>query len=151
MEALAVAGDIEVDGCLTGMPMLSLRPSVTLRGGTLRFGAKGVRLSSGNRLEDVTIIVPDHEVAISNDTSVSDLGRLALRNVHTRGQVLLLADGAVRAGHIEVDSLAVASADVRGRPDRPHGFGVDALQGGPSPCGTASAIPPCASRPACPA
>lgn len=129
MEALAVAGDIEVDGCLTGMPMLSLRPSVTLRGGTLRFGAKGVRLSSGNRLEDVTIIVPDHEVAISNDTSVSDLGRLALRNVHTRGQVLLLADGAVRAGHIEVDSLAVASADVRGRPDRPHGFGVDALQG----------------------
>jgi hypothetical protein len=129
LEALAVADDIEVDGSLAGMPMICLRPGVTLRGGTLRFGAKGVRLSSGNRLDDVTIIVPDHEVAISNDISVSDLGRLVLRNVRTRGQVLLLADGAVRAGHIEVDGLAVASADVRGRPDRPHGFGVDALQG----------------------
>jgi len=129
LEALAVADDIEVDGSLAGLPMISLRPGVTLRGGTLRFGAKGVRLSSDNRLEDVTVLVPDHEVAISNDTDVSDLGRLTLRNVRTRGQVLLLADGAVRAGHVEVDGLVVASADLRGRPDRPHGFGVDALQG----------------------
>jgi hypothetical protein len=118
-----------VDGSLAGMPMISLRPGVTLRGGTLRFGAKGVRLSSDNRLEDVTVLVPDQEVAISNDPDVPDLGRLTLRNVRTRGQVLLLADGAVRAGHVEVDGLVVASADVRGRPDRPHGFGVDALQG----------------------
>jgi hypothetical protein len=29
----------------------------------------------------------------------------------------------------DVDSLAVATADLRGRPDRPHGFGVDAMQG----------------------
>jgi hypothetical protein len=118
-----------VDGSLAGMPMVTLRPGVGLRGGTLRFGAKGVRLTSGNRLEDVTVIVPDHEVAISNDTAVSDFGSLTLRNVRTRGQVLLLADGAVRRGHVDVDGLAVASADVRGRPDRPHGFGVDALQG----------------------
>jgi hypothetical protein len=118
-----------VDGSLAGMPMVSLRPGVTLRGGTLRFGARGVQLSSDNRLEDVTILVPDQEVAIGNDTDVRDLGRLTLRNVRTRGQVLLLADGAIRAGHVEVDGLVVASADVRGRPDRPHGFGVDALQG----------------------
>jgi hypothetical protein len=118
-----------VDGSLAGMPMITLRPGVSLRGGTLRFGAKGVRLTSGNRLEDVTVIVPDHEVAISNDTAVSNFGRLTLRNVRTRGQVLLLADGAVRRGHVDVDGLAVASADVRGRPDRPHGFGVDVLQG----------------------
>jgi hypothetical protein len=111
------------------MPMVTLRPGVSLRGGTLRFGAKGVRLTSDNRLEDVTVIVPDHEVAISNDTAVSDFGSLALSNVRTRGQVLLLADDAVRRGHVDVDGLAVASADVRGRPDRPHGFGVDALQG----------------------
>jgi hypothetical protein len=129
VDALAVADDIEVDGSLAGMPMITLRPGVALRGGTLRFGAKGVRLTSDNLLEDVTVIVPDWEVAIGNDTAIGDFGRLTLRNVRTRGQVLLLADGAVRRGHVDVDGLAVASADLRGRPDRPHGFGVDALPG----------------------
>jgi hypothetical protein len=129
LAALAAADDIEVDGSLSGMPMISLRPGVTLRGGTLRFGAKGVRMSTDNRLEDITILVPDHEVAIGNDTSVADLGLLTLRNVRVSGQVLLLADDAVRAGHIEIESLAVASADVRGRQDRPHGYGVEAMQG----------------------
>jgi hypothetical protein len=130
LDALATADNIDVDGSLTGMPMITLRPGVTLRGGTLRFGAKGVRLTSDNILEDVTVIVPDWEVAIGNDTAIGDLGRLTLRNVRARGQVLLLADGAVRRGHVEVDGLAVASADLRGRSDRPHGFGVDAMQGG---------------------
>jgi hypothetical protein len=129
MGALVTGDDIEVDGSLCGMPMVSLRPGVRLRGGTLCFGAKGIRLSSDNVLEDVTVIVPASEVAIFNDTSVRDLGRLSLRNVRTRGQVLLLADGMVRSGHVEVDGLVVASADVRGRLDRQHGFGVDALQG----------------------
>ena len=129
LDALAAADDIEVDGSLAGMPMITLRPGVALRGGTLRFGAKGVLLTSDNRLEDVTVIVPDHEVAIGNDTSAGHLGRLVLRNVRTRGQVLLQADAAVRGGHVEVDGLAVATADLRGRPDRPHGFGVDAMQG----------------------
>jgi hypothetical protein len=55
LDALAVADDIEVDGSLAGMPMVTLRPGVSLRGGTLRFGAKGVRLTSGNRLEDVNV------------------------------------------------------------------------------------------------
>jgi len=129
MDALTSADDIEVDGSLTGMPMISLRPGVSLHGGTLRFGAKGIRLSSGNVLEDVTVIVPDQETAILNDTSVGDLGRLSLKNVRTRGQVLLIAEGAVTAGHVDVDGLVVESADVRGRSDRQHGFGVDALQG----------------------
>jgi hypothetical protein len=129
LDALATADDIEVDGSLAGMPMITLRPGVALRGGTLRFGAKGVRLTSDNRLEDVTVIVPDHDVAIGNDTSAGHLGRLVLRDVRARGQVLLLADGAVRGGHVDVDGLAVATADLRGRPDRPHGFGVDAMQG----------------------
>jgi hypothetical protein len=35
------ATDIEVRGELTGMPMVTLPPGVRLRGGTLRFGAKG--------------------------------------------------------------------------------------------------------------
>jgi hypothetical protein len=129
LDALPLADEIEVDGLIAGMPMIDLRPGVVLRGGTLRFGAKGVRLSRDNRLEDVTIVVPAHEVAIGNDTSVTDLGRLVLRNVRVTGQVLLQADDAVRSGHVEVAGLAVVSADVRGRADRPHGFGVDAMQG----------------------
>jgi len=128
-DALEVASDIEVTGSLSGMPMITLRPGVRLRGGRLRFGSTGVRLTANNRLDDITVIVPEHEVAITNDTSVRDLGRLYLRNVRTGGQVLLLADGAVAAGHIEVDNLVVASADLRGRADRPHAYGVDACQG----------------------
>jgi hypothetical protein len=129
LAALAGADEIQIDGSLHGMPMIALRPGVTLRGGTLRFGAKGVRMSADNRLEDITILVPDHEIAIGNDTSVADLGRLTLRNVRTRGQVLILADDAVRAGHIEIEGLTVTAADVRGRPERPRGYGVEAMQG----------------------
>jgi hypothetical protein len=128
-DALATADDIEIEGTIAGTPMISLRPGVRLRGGTLRFGASGIRLTSDNVLDGVTVIVPDWELAIFNDTSATDLGRLTLRNVRTRGQVLLVADRAVRAGHVEVDGLVVASADLRGRPDRQHGFGVDAMPG----------------------
>jgi hypothetical protein len=45
-------------------------------------------------------------VAIGIDTAIGDFGRLTLRNVRTRGQVLLLADHAVRRGHVEMDGLA---------------------------------------------
>jgi hypothetical protein len=123
LDALATASDIEIDGSLSGMPSITLRPGTRLRGGTLRFGAKGIRLTSDNQLEDVTVIVPDTEVAIGGDAA--DLGRTRLRNVRTRGQVLLTPSH----GHVEVDGLTVASADLRGREERPHGFGVDVLQG----------------------
>jgi hypothetical protein len=73
--------------------------------------------------------VPDHEVAISNDVTVRDLGRMSLAKVRTAGQVLLVADAAVRAGHIEISDLLVTSADLRGRAERPHAYGVDASQG----------------------
>ncbi len=36
----------------------------------------------------------------------------------------------MRAGHVQAEGVRVASADVRGRDYRPHGFGADALQGG---------------------
>ncbi|MFH8616059.1 hypothetical protein ACH4E8_13435 [Streptomyces sp. NPDC017979] len=120
---------IDVSGVLRGMPMLTLPPGVRLRGGTLVFGARGIRLTSDNTLEDVTVHCPDHETAICNDTAVEELGTLTLRRVRTRGQVLLVARDAVRFGHVQVEDLTVESADVRGRAERPHGFGVDALQG----------------------
>ena len=87
------ATNIEVQGTIAGMPMITLRPGVTLRGGVLEFGAKGVRLTSQNTLEGLTIHTAEDEVAILNDTSVEDLGTLTLRNVTTAGQVLLLAAG----------------------------------------------------------
>jgi hypothetical protein len=124
------ATDIEVRGAISGMPMITLRPGVRLHGGTLKFGAKGVRLTRDNELDGVTIIAQDYEVAIFNDTSVEDFGTLTLRHVRTEGQVLLVAEHAVRAGHVNVDGLTVSKADVRGRAERPHGFGVDVLQGG---------------------
>jgi hypothetical protein len=122
--------EIEVRGTVSGMPMITLRPGVTLRGGVLEFGAKGLRLTSENTLDGVSVRTAVDEVAVLNDTSVGDLGTLTLRNVTTVGQVLLLADDAVRAGHVVVDGLQVERADVRGRTLRPHGFGVEALQGG---------------------
>ena len=120
---------IRVTGILKGMPSIRLPPGTSLAGGTLMFGAKGVVLSTDNRLEDVEIDCPPHEVAISNTTSVDDLGTLALINVHTRGQVLLIADRSVRRGSVLVDGLEVAEADLRGREQRPHGYGVDVMQG----------------------
>lgn len=127
--AASGAAEIVVQGTLSGMPMLTLRPGVTLRGGTLRFGAKGLRLTRDNVLDGVTVLTADDEAAILNDTSVTDLGTLTLRHVRTTGQVMLLAADAVRVGHVQVDGLHVERADVRGRVDRPHGFGVEALQG----------------------
>lgn len=124
------AAEIEVRGTVSGMPMITLKPGVVLRGGVLEFGAKGVRLTTDNTLDGVTVRTAADEVALLNDTSVDDLGTLTLRNVTTVGQVLLLADDSVRAGHVIVDGLHVERADVRGRTVRPHGFGVEALQGG---------------------
>lgn len=40
-------------------------------------------------------------MAILNDTSVADLGTLTLRELTTRGQVLLVADEQVRSGHMQ--------------------------------------------------
>jgi hypothetical protein len=121
--------EIQIEGTITGSPMITVPPGVTLRGGTLQFGAKGVRLTADNTLDGVTVLTQDDEVAILNDSSVADLGTLTLRDVRTRGQVLIVAEDAVLAGHVQVDGLHVERADVRGRSRRPHGFGVEALQG----------------------
>ena len=102
--------EIEVRGTLSGMPMVTLPPGVRLRGGRLKFGAKGLRLTSDNVVEGVTVLTADHEVAILNDTTVADLGTLTLRDVRTTGQVLPLADDAVRTGHVLVEGLTVEPA-----------------------------------------
>lgn len=68
-------------------------------------------------------------MAVLTDPTQSTWGTLTLRNVQTVGQVLLEARDSIRSGHVVIDGVTVVSADVRGRADRPHGFGVDALQG----------------------
>ena len=94
---------IEAKGTITGSPMITLPPGVTLRGGTLQFGAKGVRLTSDNTLDGVTVLTAEDEIAILNDPSVADLGTLTLRDVTASGQVLLLADDQVRSGHVQIE------------------------------------------------
>lgn len=130
-DALAAgATAIEIDGTVSGIPSLTLPPGVSLRGGALEFKAKGLRLTSDNEVSNLRVVTAAREPAIYNDTSVADLGTLTLSNVTTVGQVYLVAEDRVRAGRIVADNVTIESADVRGRLDRPHGFGVDALQGG---------------------
>lgn len=120
---------IELTTTLTGMGSLMLPPGVSLRGGGLEFGAKGLRLSSNNTIENLSVTVPDHEIAIYNDTSVKDLGTLTLRGITVRGQIYLQASNNVRSGTVHAKDIHVAAADTRGRFERPTGFGVEALQG----------------------
>jgi len=54
---------------------------------------------------------------------------MRLADLHVTGQVQILVRGAIRSGHVDVDALDVAAADARARTERPHGFGVDVLQG----------------------
>ncbi|WP_278258021.1 hypothetical protein [Nocardioides convexus] len=121
---------IEVEGTVTGIPSITLLPGTTVHGGTLVFGARGVRLTRDNALEGVTISAPAYETAVCNDTSYDDLGTLRLHDVTTRGQVILLAEGAVRTGEIRIEGLHVEAARLAGREQRPRALGVDAHQGG---------------------
>lgn len=121
---------IEVAGTITGAPRVVLAPGVSLRGGRLEFGSKGLLLTRDNTVEDIKVVVPEHEVAIYADTTQTDWGTLTLRGVTTVGQVAIIASDAVRSGHVAIDGLTVQAADVRGRMDRPRGFGVEAMQGG---------------------
>lgn len=126
----AGAHEIVVVGTITGSPSITLPPGSTLRGGGLVFTAKGVRLTRDNTLRDIVITTTPYEVAVYNDTSVADAGTLTFENVTTVGQVLILSDQDTMRTRVEVRGLHVREADVRGRVEQPHGFGVDVLQGG---------------------
>ena len=121
----AGATEIVVQGIVTGSPSITLPEGATLRGGELVFGAKGVRLTKNNTLQDIAITTAPYEVAVYNDTSVPDAGALVFKNVTTVGQVYLLADDDTMTVRVETDGLHVMEADVRGRVEQPHGYGVD--------------------------
>lgn len=124
------AREIQVDGTITGSPSVTLPPGTTLVGGELVFLAKGVRLTRDNTLRDIAIRTTPYEVAVYNDTSIPDAGTLSFRNVTTVGQVYLVAEAETMTVRVEASGLHVQDADVRGRADQPHGYGVDVLQGG---------------------
>ncbi|WP_394216645.1 hypothetical protein [Brachybacterium vulturis] len=136
--------DIEISGTITGIPRVVLPPGASLRGGRLEFGATGILLTRDNLLQDIEIVVPEHEIAVRADATRPDWGTLTLQGVTTEGQVALIAADAVRSGHIVIDALTVRAADLRGRTDRPRGFGVEAMQGGLT-VWNRQATPPCSS------
>ncbi|MCI5826056.1 MAG: hypothetical protein MR006_05270 [Arcanobacterium sp.] len=130
-EAIAAGSlNIVVDGTITGSPSITLPEGTTLSGGTLEFKGKGVRLTRNNTLRNITIATLPYEVAVYNDFSVADAGILRLDNVSTIGQIYIAAEGAVKNIRVETSGVFVKDADVRGRVDQPHGYGVDVLQGG---------------------
>lgn len=126
----AGATEIVVQGRISGSPSITLPEGCTLRGGELAFTAKGVRLTRDNTLSDITITTTPYEVAVYNDTSQPDAGTLTFEKVSTVGQVLILAADATVKARVEARGLHVREADLRGRVEQPHGFGVDVLQGG---------------------
>jgi hypothetical protein len=126
---------ILVQGHLTSAPTLRLRPGQALIGAderaavTFESGTDGVQLSSDNRLQSIRLVVSPEKRAVFNDTGVTNLGGIELRDVSAIGQVQLLARDQVRGGHVEVDGLDIIAADARGPRERPNGYGVDVLQG----------------------
>lgn len=128
--------NLEIEGTITGSPSITLPEGATLSGGTLEFKAKGVRLTKNNTLRNVTITTLDYESAIYNDTSIPDAGTFVLDDVTTVGQIYIVAEGALKTVRVEANGVFVKAADVRGRVEQPHGYGVDVLQGGLR-CGTA--------------
>jgi hypothetical protein len=126
----AGAVEIVVEGIITGSPSITLPEGTLLRGGQLDFLAKGVRLTRNNTLKDIVITTTPYEVAVYNDTSVPDAGTLRFLNVTTVGQVYIAAEANTTSVRVETVGLHGKEADVRGRAEQPHGFGVDVLQGG---------------------
>lgn len=121
---------IRVEGTISGSPSITLPEGTTLCGGELVFLAKGVRLTKDNTLQNITITTTPYEVAVYNDTSVADAGTLSFQNVTTIGQVYIVAEAETMTVRVETEGLHIKDADVRGRAEQPHGYGVDVLQGG---------------------
>jgi hypothetical protein len=129
------ADRITVARDLSGLRTLDLAPGQVLEGAspgvTLRFadGVDGLRLSTNNRVRSLRIETAPAGRAICNRVDVADLGTLGIETVATIGRVQILGREAVRSGHIEVRGLDIEAADARSETERPHGFGVDVLQG----------------------
>jgi hypothetical protein len=126
---------VVVSGQLTNAPSISLSPGQSLCGAaedsTIAFVplSDGVRLSADNSIHSLRLEASPEKRAIFNDTAVVALGRIELHGVTVSGWVQLLARDAVRNGHVDVNGLDIVAADARARTERPHAYGVSAVQG----------------------
>ncbi|HEU4783391.1 MAG TPA: hypothetical protein VFS83_08645 [Ktedonobacterales bacterium] len=131
----ATIGKIVISSQISDVPTFRLAPDQSLEGAddlaTITFAgeAEGIQLSSNNRLHNLRLHVAPERRAIFNDTSVETLGELTFSAITTTGRVQLLARDRLRSGHVSVNGLDIQAADARGERDRPHGYGVDVLQG----------------------
>jgi len=137
-ELVAEAVDAErivVQGKITVGRSLRLAPGQRLAGSgddaTLVFAADvdGVGLTRDNEVVGMRIQAGPDRRAVFNDTTVDALGTIRLGAVTATGQVQILAGDRVRGGHVVVEGLDVAAADVRDHAERPALLGVGALQG----------------------
>ncbi len=114
---------------------LRVNPGVTLRSlaeapRSITFaGVDGLQLTQDNTLVNLRIVTDPQRCALWNDPAFADCGTLSLCQIVTVGRVSILARGALRSGHIEVDGLDIVSADARGAAERPQGYGVSVVQG----------------------
>jgi len=126
---------IAVRGNILEAQSIRLTPGQALtgegEGASIAFvpGADGVQLSTNNAVSNLRLEASIDKRAIWNDTRVETMGRIQIAGVTTVGQVQILASGAVRSGHVEVDGLDVVAADARTHSERPSGFGVKVIQG----------------------
>jgi hypothetical protein len=125
---------IVVSGDLAGLSSLELLPDQALTAAaraTLQFkdDSDGIRLSSNNKLENLTLIAAPQKRAIFNDMTVTDLGCLELRTLTLTGAIQILAADRVRSGHVEAHNIDIVSADTRGYEARPKAYGVEVITG----------------------
>ena len=139
-ELMAAAADhtvtrIVVRGEIADLPTLWLAPGQALvgsdGGATLRFAANedGLGLTRDNDVSAVRVEVDTVRRAVRNDTAVEDLGTLRLAGLTVVGQVEILVENKVRAGHVVVDGLDILAADTRDRSARPALLGVGVVPG----------------------
>ncbi|KEY60627.1 hypothetical protein [Serratia sp. DD3] len=126
---------IIVRGALSKLPSIRLAPGKILSGeneeAKLLFaqGVDGLQLTCDNQVTGLYLETSVDKRAIFNDTQLDNLGRLQLSQISTIGQVQILAQDKVRAGHVEVDGLDVIAADTRALNEKPNGYGVNVTQG----------------------
>src|SRR5580765_1534439 len=131
----ATVGSIIVRGEISSPASVRLAPGQSLRGEDAQAkiifapGSDGIELSSDNQVHTIQVWASAERRAIFNDTSVGTLGLISLRDVTSTGRVQIIARDKVRAGHVEVSGLDILSADARGEPEQPHGYGVSVIQG----------------------
>jgi hypothetical protein len=129
------AGIVALDSGLVSVPSFTLPPgkSIEGQGAETRIlfaqDQDGIVLSRDNCLANLRLETQPERCAILNDTSVSSLGVMRLRDLTTVGRVRILARDAVRDGRVEVFGLDIIAADARAQVERPRGFGVSVLQG----------------------